>query len=146
MTDSDDSNRLIARKRGPMREEEKPLVQDNFLKAFAVSGNVRQACLRAGVDRSTIYAWKRDDEAFAERYKLAEDDVNDRLRAEMWRRAMKGVRKPVYQGGKQVGFIREYSDGLISLLAKAHMPEFRQAGVSGEEGRREYVGVNIEEV
>jgi len=152
MSDTDDeadnshnSNRF-QRKRGPMREEEKPLVQANFLRIFAQQGNVLQAALRAGVDRSTIYKWKDEDEEFAERYKLALDDVNDRLRAEMWRRAVKGVRKPVYQGGKLVGHVQEYSDGLIGLLARAHMPEFRQAAVSGEEGRREYIGIPVEEV
>jgi hypothetical protein len=127
-------------------DQERPLVQDNFLKTFALQGNVRQACFRAGISREMIYQWKLEDEAFAERYQQALDDVSDRIRAEMWRRAITGVKKPVYQGGKLVGHIQEYSDGLIALLAKAHMPEFRQVGVTAEEGRREYVGIPVEEV
>ena len=47
----------------------------------------------------------------------------DDLEAEAWRRAKEGVEKPVFQGGKQVGVIREYSDTLMATLLKAHRPE-----------------------
>lgn len=137
------------RLRGPghsFTPEERKNVQDNFLKFFARSGNIRQACWTVGVPRQTIYRWRNEDDDFEDRYQQALDDVNDRIRAEIWRRAINGVKKPVYQGGKLVGHIQEYSDSLLSLLARAHMPEFRQESASSGEGKREYVGVPVEEV
>ena len=42
---------------------------------------------------------------------------------EAWRRGKAGVLKPVYQGGKKVGSVREYSDTLPILCSKARDPE-----------------------
>lgn len=47
----------------------------------------------------------------------------DRLEREAMRRAHEGVRKPVYQGGKRVGFIQEYCDTLLIFLLKGLRPE-----------------------
>jgi hypothetical protein len=41
---------------------------------------------------------------------------------EAWRRAVKGCRKPVYQGGQLVGYVREFSDLLLIFLIKAARP------------------------
>ena len=40
------------------------------------------------------------------------------LETEAWRRAVKGTKKPVYQGGKKVGTITEYSNTLLMFLIK----------------------------
>jgi hypothetical protein len=45
------------------------------------------------------------------------------LEDEALRRAVEGVEEPVYQGGKQVGVIRKYSDALLMFLLKAARPE-----------------------
>lgn len=51
----------------------------------------------------------------------------DRLEAEMARRAIEGVDKPVFYKGEEVGTIREYSDTLAIALAKGVRPEkFRE--------------------
>lgn len=51
----------------------------------------------------------------------------DRLEAEMARRAIEGVDKPVFYKGEEVGSIREYSDTLAITLAKAVRPaRFRE--------------------
>lgn len=47
----------------------------------------------------------------------------DKLEAEMARRAIEGVDKPVFYKGEEVGTIREYSDQLAITLAKAVRPE-----------------------
>ena len=40
------------------------------------------------------------------------------LEDEAKRRAYEGVKKPVYQGGKRVGYVQEYSDTLLIFLLK----------------------------
>jgi hypothetical protein len=49
--------------------------------------------------------------------------MRSRLEDEAVRRAYEGVERPVFQGGKQVGVVREYSDTLLIFLLKALRPE-----------------------
>ncbi len=45
------------------------------------------------------------------------------LEDEATRRAIEGVKKPVYQGSKKVGEILHYSDTLLIVLLKAQAPK-----------------------
>jgi hypothetical protein len=106
--------------------------QDKFLKAFANNGNVRAACLIAGVDRSTIHAWAEHFEEFNFSYNLAKEDVNDAIRGEIFRRGMFGEERfitsmgnVVYHEGKPLT-IKEKSDTLLMFHARARMPEYRE--------------------
>jgi len=100
--------------------------QERFLAAFARIGVIRHAAKAAKVDRSTVYDWQEHDAAFSVRFGQARAESDDRIREEIHRRAALGLLKPVYQGGKLVGTIREFSDTLLIFLAKARMPEFRE--------------------
>ena len=106
--------------------------QAAFLKSFANNGNVRAACAQAGIDRSTVHAWEEHDETFSLRYNLSKEDVNDMIRAEIYRRAMIGEERFVTSMGKVVYHeekpltIREKSDTLLIFHAKARMPEYRE--------------------
>ena len=42
---------------------------------------------------------------------------------ELHRRAVDGYEKPVFQGGYEVGRIRQFSDSLLALLLKANKPD-----------------------
>jgi hypothetical protein len=75
------------------------------------------------VGRRTHYGWLERDETYQAWFSEAQDDVGDTLEREAIRRAHDGVRKPVYQGGKRVGFIQEYSDTLLIFLLKGLRPE-----------------------
>jgi hypothetical protein len=97
--------------------------QARFLKAYATAGTVRSACALARVGRRTHYTWLEHDETYQAWFREAQDDVADKLEQEAMRRAHDGVRKPVYQGGKRVGFIQEYSDVLLIFLLKGLRPE-----------------------
>ena len=116
-----------------LTKEERQQTQEKFLKSFAMTANVRAACMAAGISRTTIYEWQEKDETFSLRFKQAELDANDIIRAELFRRAIQGYEKPVTSLGRQVIgedgkplMERVYSDNLLSLLAKARMPEFRE--------------------
>ena len=70
---------------------------------------------------------RKEDPEFAEAWNLALEAGNDVLEAEALRRAVEGVDEPIYQGGALVGTVTKYSDTLLALLLKAHLPEkFRE--------------------
>lgn len=102
---------------------------DFFLAELRKCGNVRAACARAKIERSTAYKARKEDAAFAEQWKAALDDAIDDLESEAWHRAQVGdVKYLFYQGepielnGKPV-IERQKSDTLMALLLKAHRPE-----------------------
>lgn len=126
--------RTSQRRKGQrLSREERERAQDIFLKSFANNANVRAACAAAGIDRSAMYAWLEHDEPFSLRYKQAELDANDAIRAAIFQRGVLGYEKPVVSMGKVVYgqdgkplMERVYSDAMLALLAKARMPEFRE--------------------
>lgn len=71
---------------------------------------------------------RKNDPEFAEAWLLALEAGNDVLEAEALRRAVDGVDEPVFtQKGELAGHVRKYSDTLLALLLKAHLPEkFRE--------------------
>ncbi len=94
-----------------------------FLKALAATANIKAACEAAKVPRKTVYRRRNSDQVFAEAMADALDDAVDDMELEARRRAFEGTEKPVFQGGAEVGRIREYSDTLAIFLLKAHRPE-----------------------
>lgn len=86
-------------------------------------GNVSRACKAAGVSRDAAYDHQRADPAFAAQWADALEQAADWLEREAWRRAVKGVDKPVYQKGAKVGTVREFSDPLLIQLLKANKPD-----------------------
>jgi AcrR family transcriptional regulator len=94
-----------------------------FLEKLAATGHITRSCKAAGVPRRTIYNWRKADEAFAAAWDEAVELAIDALEDEAIRRAKDGVLKPVFQGGKKVGTVREYSDGLLQFLLKGKRPE-----------------------
>lgn len=94
-----------------------------FLKHFAECGNVTRAAKLARIGRQNVYVYRDNHPDFAERWKQAEAQAVEVMEAEAHRRAVTGTLKPVYQGGKKVGTIREYSDTLMIFLLKARRPD-----------------------
>lgn len=94
-----------------------------FLVAYAECGNISQAARESGVIRNNHYLWIQDDESYARAFAEATDIAGDHLESEARRRAIEGVRKPIFQGGKQVGEQLEYSDTLLIFLMKGARPE-----------------------
>ncbi len=91
----------------------------------------------AGIGRTTVYARRAEDADFASEWDDASELAVDQAEAEMFRRAVHGVDKPIYQNGKQVGTIREFSDTLLIFLLKG-----RRSEVYGTKARHEISGPN----
>jgi hypothetical protein len=94
-----------------------------FLKALAKSGVVTTACRKAKIGRTTAYKVRDEDIDLAAAWDDALDQAADVMEEEAHRRAVEGVLKPIYQGGKKVGSVREYSDTLLIFQLKAARPE-----------------------
>lgn len=77
----------------------------------------------ARTGRNTVYRWKDEDAQFAKDWNDAIEAAADALEEEAWRRATVGVKRPVYQGGKRVGYIQEASNTLLIFLLKGTKPD-----------------------
>lgn len=94
-----------------------------FLNALEQTGMVAAACAQVGIGRTTAYEARQRDETFAVAWADVEEQTTERMEREAYRRAVEGTTKPVYQGGKEVGAIQEYSDTLLIFMLKARRPE-----------------------
>jgi hypothetical protein len=98
-----------------------------LLERLAAGDTVAAACKAAGVNKTTVYDWRHRDPDFDAAWLAAVDAgvvaTLDQLADEARRRAVDGVRRPVYQGGVQVGETIEYSDCLLALLLRTRRRE-----------------------
>lgn len=115
-----------------------------FLDALEDTGMVTEACRRAGVGRSTAYEHRQRDEDFALAWHEVEERAIERMEREAYRRAVEGVQKPLVSAGQLVTTCTEYSDGLMTILLKAHRPEKYRDNVKVEHaGSVENVNTSI---
>lgn len=117
-------------KRGPYKFTEAR--RKLFLKIFKETGAFYQTVKSVGVCAETIKRTLLSDPEFRQKYMEAKDEIVEKLEQEAMRRGVDGVLRPVFQGGKKVGDIREYSDTLLIFLLKGLNPE-----VYGERFRHE---------
>lgn len=103
-----------------------------FLRALEETASVRRAASKSKVPRRTVYDWREKDEEFEKAFQQSRIIASDAIEDEAVRRGFEGYLKPVYQGGKKVGSIREYSDTLLAMLLKGNMPEKYKDRFSGE--------------
>ncbi len=103
------------------REERKR--GEAFLEGLRGGLSVAHAAGKAGFTRQAAYLRRKNDLEFAQAWNDAIEQGTDVLEDAATVRAVRGVEKPVFQQGKQVGTIREYSDILMIFLLKARRPE-----------------------
>jgi hypothetical protein len=103
-----------------------------FLAAYARTASITKAAKIAKVDRTSHYDWKASDPDYLTAFEAAKELAIETLEDEAIRRAHEGLRKPVYQGGKRVGYVQEYSDTLLIFLLKAARPEKYRERISAE--------------
>jgi hypothetical protein len=94
-----------------------------FLEALRSTCNVSKSRELSRIGKSALYDWRKDDADFRREWDEALDVGADVLEDEAKRRAVQGVREPVFQGGKLVGEIQKYSDTLLIFLLKGAKPE-----------------------
>ncbi len=74
----------------------------------------------AAKERRGIYEWRDGNPEYKRAFEAAKEDAADSLEAEVYRRAVKGVKKPVgWYKGVAVGHVREFSALLLMFQLKA---------------------------
>lgn len=107
-----------------MRTIRTPKKRKALLEAIAVcGGNVARACKKVRISRSAVYEWCSASKAMARDFEVAAQKGLDAMEDEARRRAFDGVAKPVYQGGRKVGVVQEFSDTLAIFLLKGGKPD-----------------------
>ena len=98
--------------------------QEAFLKALATCGCVTHAARSVGMSRESAYQLYNRPSAAA--FRRGWDDALDcslrLLEDEMWSRAIKGVPRPVFYQGEQVGEYRHYDERLAMFLLRFRRP------------------------
>ncbi len=98
-----------------------------FIEALQAGLHVCDAAETSGVNQATPYVERQANAEFAAAWAKAQRIGLRALKAEAHRRAYFGTSKPVYQGGKLVGHIQEYSDGLMQFLIKGRDQRYRDS-------------------
>lgn len=75
---------------------------------------------------STVRGHLQKDPAFQLAYDEAMNDFKESIELEIARRAMFGWEEEVYQQGEYVGTMRKYDSRLLEMLAKRHIPQFKE--------------------
>lgn len=97
-----------------------PRAAANFFRLLAASGSVSWAAKRSGLSRTALYYHRKTNPTFARRWTDALELGVARVRDEVFRRAVVGIKKPVFQGGRMVGKVKVYDNRLLWSLLKAH--------------------------
>lgn len=128
-------------------EETKPAWMIPFLERLSQGSTVTDACKAAKISRATVYRYRDADPEFDAAWSEVHEASTEQMEAEAFRRAVRGVQKPVYHLGKRVGSIREFSDTLLIFLLKARRPDtYRErVSVDDERDRRERQAVERED-
>ncbi len=108
------------------------VLKARFLELFTSTGSISKTCDLLGMVRRTFYHWKKGDPEFRKKFEEADEMCLGMLEDEAHRRAVLGVDKPIYQGGKMVGYQREYSDTMLIVLLKARAPQKYKERFAGE--------------
>lgn len=100
-------------------EAQKQMYLEAVPRLFTVAASLKAA----GVTPSALARWREEDGAFLVAERQQRELAADVLEGEAVRRAYKGVRRPVYQGGLLAGHVTEYSDTLLVFLLKGMRPD-----------------------
>lgn len=90
---------------------------------MATGKTVTFSAKAAGYRLRHVYSRREADEEFAKQWTEAYEAGTAAYEDEMHRRAVEGVDRPIYQNGKKVGVVRDYSDNLLHVALKMRAPE-----------------------
>lgn len=102
-----------------------PQVREAFLKRYRECGILSRAVEGLQISFETPRAHAKRDPEFKERMDAALQGYRDSLEAEAHRRGVEGIPRSVYYKGEVVGEERQYSDRILELQLKRHIPEYR---------------------
>lgn len=98
-------------------------LQAKFLAAYTHLGMVTRTAETVGINPCTHYEWLKTVPEYKAAWEEAEIIATGLLEDEAYRRAVLGVSKPVYYQGVECGQVQEYSDALMALKLRGHLPK-----------------------
>jgi len=94
-----------------------------FITALSECPNVTRASRKANVSRQTAFAHQKQFPEFAEAWEDALDQGRESLETEAYRRGVEGVERNRFdKDGNIIETYKEYSDPLLQMLMKGHLP------------------------
>ncbi len=108
---------------GPQQAKKTPQNVAIILEHLAKGWSLAVALSLIGVNRRTFMRWKEEDAELRAAVEEAVEAGTDFIEQEARRRAVDGVDRPVFQQGECVGFVREYSDTLMTQMLAGRRPE-----------------------
>lgn len=97
-----------------------------FLMLYRLTGQLQRSARECGISPATVREHLQDDLDFRNAVDEAYSDFKELVEAEVMRRAIMGWDEPVYQQGMLAGSVRKYDSRLLELLAKRHIPEYKE--------------------
>jgi hypothetical protein len=96
-----------------------------FIEALAETGIVEDACRRVGMSRTSADNLRRRPEGapFRRAWDAAVDYSLYRLEEDAFTRSRKGVARPIFYKGEQVGEWRHYDERLTMFLLRTRRPQ-----------------------
>lgn len=84
--------------------------------------SIRRACREAGINRTRVDLLKQRVPQFATRCAVVFEEITDKLEEAAYKRAVKGVAKPVFYKGEVVGHEQQFSDHLLAIMLQGRRP------------------------
>ena len=97
-----------------------------FLLAYRLTGQLQRSAKECGISPTTVRQHMKDDPDFQDAVSEAYGDFKETIETEIMRRAIMGWEEPVYQQGILAGTVRKYDQRLLELLAKRHIPAYKE--------------------
>jgi hypothetical protein len=102
-----------------------PKRQEEYLSVLQEKGEPALARQEVGIGVKTVSELRRKEPEFGAREDEAMRIYRASVAAEIHRRGIEGVQEPIFWNGTIVGWITKYSDRMLELHAKRHIPEYR---------------------
>ena len=121
----------------PLTSQEQLAAARKVLKHYAETCDIRAACKKAGVGKSSHYRWlerypsDKYPNGYAAKFHRIQLEAGDCLESMAVERATKGWKEPIFYQGEICGYVRRPSDALLMQLLRGFKPE--KYGVSRTE-------------
>jgi hypothetical protein len=100
--------------------------KQNFLTLYRKTGLLNVSAKGAATCTTTILATRKADPDFDAAVNEALQDFREILEKEAFRRAVEGCPEDIIQKGECVGTRVVYSDRILELMLKRHIPAYRE--------------------
>lgn len=98
---------------------------EKFLEEYSRTGLLHASAYSAGITPNILAVKRRQSKEFDDEVRHALERFHETLEGEARRRAVEGFDEPVFHKGMECGAVKRFSDRLLEILLKRHIPEFR---------------------